>query len=541
MAVHLRHRPAPTTAPRRRDPAAAAAAFGGGALVALSLPPWGWWPLAFVGIAVLDRMVANRPARSRFFRTWLFGLAWLAPGMGWMWYLSAPGYVVAVAAYAGYLGLAAAIAPGGRWRRLALPAALTIAESVRFMFPFGGVPLASLGISQAYAPLSQTARLGGVILITWLTFMVGCALSAAWERSWRQAIALAAVPVGLIAIGLVAPSGHDGGRTLTIAIVQGGGPQGTHASDTDARVVFDRHIAATNTIDRHVDLVVWPENIIDVNDVSFADSDERAAVAAEAARLDAPFAVGVTEDEGDRFTNAQVLVLPDGQLAGRYDKVRRVPFGEYMPLRGLLKALGAPTDLVPRDALPGTKPAILDLPSGDRLGVMISWEVFFGGRARDGVSHGGSMLLNPTNGSSYTGTILQTQQIASSRLRALENGRWVAQVAPTGFSAFVTPSGHVLDRTGISEQAVRYHTVQLRGGRTIYSRIGEKPVVAAAVVVLVVGLLLARRDRRRAARLATTDAVAEVVAEDPDRSAMSDSSSAEGPTPPPRAPSRGRR
>jgi len=107
-----------------------------------------------------------------------------------MWFLPAPGYIVAVAAYSGYLGLAAAIAPGGRWRRLALPAALTIAEAIRFVFPFGGVPLASLGISQAFSPLSQTARLGGVILITWLTFMAGSALSAAWERSWRQAIAL---------------------------------------------------------------------------------------------------------------------------------------------------------------------------------------------------------------------------------------------------------------------------------------------------------------------------------------------------------------
>ncbi len=152
MAVHLRLRPAPSAAPRRRDPAAAAAAVGAGALVAASLPPWGWWPLAFVGIAILDRLVADRPARSRFVRTWLFGVAWLAPGMGWMWFLTAPGYVVAVAAYSGYLGLAAAIAPGGRWRRLALPAALTVAEAIRFVFPFGGVPLASLGISQAYSP-----------------------------------------------------------------------------------------------------------------------------------------------------------------------------------------------------------------------------------------------------------------------------------------------------------------------------------------------------------------------------------------------------
>jgi apolipoprotein N-acyltransferase len=101
MAVHLRHRPAPSTAPRRRDPAAAAAAVGAGALVAASLPPWGWWPLAFVGIAILDRLVADRPARSRFVRTWLFGVAWLAPGMGWMWFLTAPGYIVAVAAHSG--------------------------------------------------------------------------------------------------------------------------------------------------------------------------------------------------------------------------------------------------------------------------------------------------------------------------------------------------------------------------------------------------------------------------------------------------------
>jgi apolipoprotein N-acyltransferase len=525
MVVHLRHRPAAPSAPRRRDLAAGAAALGAGALVAVSLPPWGWWPLAFVGIAILDRLVADRPARSRFVRTWLFGVAWLAPGMGWMWFLTAPGYIVAIAAYAGYLGLAAAIAPGGRWRRLALPAALTVAEAIRFAFPFGGVPLATLGISQAYSPLSQTARLGGVILITWLTFMAGSALSAAWERSWRQAIVLAVVPVALIAFGAIAPSGHDNGRTLTIALVQGGGPQGTRAADTDPAVVFERHLTATRAIDRPVDLVVWPENVIDVNDVSFADSPERAAVAAEAARLHAPIAVGVTEDEGSRFTNAQIIVTPDGQLTGRYDKVRRVPFGEYVPLRGILKALGAPTDLVPRDAVPGTGPAVLDLPNGDRLGVMISWEVFFGGRARDGVSHGGTVLLNPTNGSSYTGTILQTQQVASSRLRALENGRWVAQVAPTGFTAFVTPSGEVLERTGVSERAVRYHTVALRDGTTIYGRLGEKPIVAAALVVVVGGVLLAERDRRRQRRRATptADDAPPAIEPTPDQSAMSDS------------------
>ena len=264
------------------------------------------------GIAILDRLIADRPARSRFVRTWLFGVAWLAPGMGWMWFLTAPGYIVAVAAYSGYLGLAAAIAPGGRWRRLALPAALTVAEAVRFVFPFGGVPLASLGISQAFSPLSQTARLGGVILITWLTFMAGSALSAAWERSWRQAIALAAIPVALIALGTVAPSGHDNGRTLTVALVQGGGPQGTRAVDTDPQVVFDRHLSATRAIDRPVDLVVWPENVIDVNGVAFADSPERAAVAAEASRL-----AGAHRGRRDRGRRRALHQRPDPGHARR--------------------------------------------------------------------------------------------------------------------------------------------------------------------------------------------------------------------------------
>jgi apolipoprotein N-acyltransferase len=491
--------PADVSPPRRRDLKAGFAAVGAGVLVTFSLPPWGWWPLAFVGIAILDRLVADRSARSRFVRTWLFGLAWLGPGMAWMWYLSAPGYIVATASYAGYLGLAAALSPAGKWRRLCLPAALTLAEVVRFVFPFEGVPLASLGISQAFSPLGQTARLGGVILITWLTFMAGSALAAAWGRSWREALLLAAVPVLLVLVALVAPSGHDTGKQLTIAAVQGGGPQGTRAINTDPREVFERHLDATHQINDHVDLVVWPENVIDVGDTPFANSQERTEAAAEAARLGAPLAVGVTEDIGtDHFTNAQIVVTPDDQLTSRYDKVHRVPFGEYMPLRGLLHALGAPTNLVPRDAIAGKKPAVLSLPSGERLGVMISWEVFFGDRARDAVSHGGTVLLNPTNGSSYTGTILQTQQIASSRLRALETGRWVVQVAPTGFTAFVTDNGHVLDRTGISEQAVRIHAVELRDGRTIYTRVGDLPVIAAAAVVWLVGTALARRPRGRA-------------------------------------------
>ena len=478
--------------PNRSSLAHAAISLGAGALVAASLPPWGWWPLAFAGIAVLDQLVADQPAGVRFRRGALFSVGWLAPGMGWMWYLSAPGYVAAVAMYAALQGAALAIIPAGRWRWVALPAALTVAEAIRFSFPFGGAPLASLAISQVAGPLAPLARIGGPLLLTWATLMVGVGLSMLWERrDWRPVLAIAPVAV-LLAIAFVAPDGTPTGRTIEVAFVQGGGPQGTRASNTRARDVVERHLAATRTLAPGPDLVVWPENVIDV--ARFETSVERDEVAAEAERLGVPIIVGITEEAvgRDAFVNAQVVVLPDGTISSRYEKVRRVPFGEYMPMRGLLKSLGAPVDQVPRDAVAGTGPAYLDTPEG-RVAVVISWEVFFGGRARDGVGKGGLFLINPTNGSSYTGTVLQSQQVASSRLRAIETGRWLVQVSPTGFSAFVTPDGDVRQRTGVSEQAVRTEEIELRDGSTIYVRIGDLPIVGLAALVLLASWIVLRR------------------------------------------------
>jgi apolipoprotein N-acyltransferase len=149
------------------------------------------------------------------------------------------------------------------------------------------------------------------------------------------------------------------------------------------------------------------------------------------------------------------------------------------------------------NAIAGTGPAYIELPGGTRLATVISWEVFFGGRARDGVRHGGQVLINPTNGASYTGTILQTQQVASSRLRAVETGRWLVQAAPTGFTAFVTPDGRVIDRTGVSEQKVIRHVVQLRDGRTWYVSLGDAPWIVALLLVFAAAWILTAVDRSR--------------------------------------------
>ena len=440
----------------------------------------------------------------------LFALAWLAPGMAWMWFLTAPGYIIAAILFSALHGVAAmitgAVTDQHKHRAIVGPLAHTLAEALRFSFPFGGVPLATLAISQAASPIAPIVRVGGPLLLTYVVLQIGFLLSnlrkiETRKHSVRAALISAVVIAVLPIAGAIAPHGHDIGRSLNIAAVQGGGPQGTLAINTNSRDVVIRHLEATQTIaggsastDNQLDLVIWPENVIDVS--SFSSSVERTEVAAEVARLNAPFLVGITEDLDNRyFTNAQVVVNTDGSLGDRYDKVRRVPFGEFVPMRGLLEAVGAPVDRIPRDALAGQDTAILRA-ADTTIAVVISWEVFFAGRANEGVERGATLLVNPTNGSSYTGTILQTQQIASSRLRALETGRWLVQVSPTGFSAFVSPSGQVFDRTGVSEQHVIIREVQLRSGRTIYSYIGDMPIILLMIASLLALLIVGRRKTR---------------------------------------------
>lgn len=458
-----------------------------GLCLAASVPPWGWWPLAFLGIAMWDRLLRNAKPRARIVRSIVFAAAWFTPSMLWMVDLTAPGYLIAIVVFSLYVGIAGLAVPGrssAAWVRwLALPAAFTLAEAARCTFPFGGVPLATTAMGQASAPLGQIARVLCAVGVTFAVAVIGVALSAAWER--RHVVAAAAL-AGVIALWLaaiVAPSGSDI-RTINAAVVQGGGPQGTRATETDPRDVFDRHIEASSLITTPVDLVVWPENVVAV-DAPIASARENAELSALAKDLNTTLVAGVTEDlDSSSFANASIVYLPDGSTGERYDKVRRVPFGEYVPLRWLIESVaGTNTGIPVREARAGTEPAIVRTPAGD-LAIAISWEIFFTNRGRDGVLHGGQILLNPTNGSSYWLTQVQTQQVASSQLRAIETGRWVLQAAPTGFSAIVNPSGDVLERTSISEQAVLQQDVILRSGDTIATVIGPMPVIWFSAILL---------------------------------------------------------
>jgi len=373
---------------------------------------------------------------------------------------------------------------------------------LRWTWPFGGVPLSSLAVGQVAGPLAPVLRLGGALLLVEVTIIGGVALAALLSRRWLAGGVAAGIV--LLAVGLAAagPRAEQVG-ILRVALVQGGGVQGTRALDTDEREVFDRHLEASQDVEPPVDLVVWPEDVVDVD--SLADDREGEELADEARRLDATLVAGVVEDAGpDHFLNASVAFGPDGGIADRYDKVHRVPFGEYVPLRWLIEPFGG-RYLPARDAVIGEHPAVLDTPAGE-LGVAISWEVFFGDRVREGVQAGADVVLNPTNGSSFTGTLLQTQQVASSRMRAIESDRWLLQVAPTGFSAVIGPDGTVHQRSAVSEQIVLHDTIGRRHGTTPYTRYGLAPALAVAVAGLASGWVVARRRREPPAEPGQDDA-----------------------------------
>jgi apolipoprotein N-acyltransferase len=469
------------------------ACLGTGALMAAALPPWGWWPLAFAGIVCLDRLIADRPRWARFRRGAAVGLGLYVPSLAWMIDMTAPGYAIAAVAYAALFGLAITIVPAtapGRW--VALPGAIALTELLRWSWPFGGVPLSSLAVGQVASPLAPVLRLGGALLLVEVAVVVGVGLAALGRRRWRAAgVAAAVVGVAVVA-AVVGARASATGEELRVALVQGGGPQGTRAWDTDEREVFERHLEASELVEPPVDLVLWPEDVVDVDEL--APSEENADLADLARGLDTTLVAGVVEDSGaEHFTNYSAAYDADGEIVDRYDKVHRVPFGEYVPLRWLLEPVGG-GNLTSRNARIGERPAKLSTPAGE-LSVAISWEIFFGDRVREGVEDGAQLVLNPTNGSSFTGTLVQTQQVASSRMRAIESDRALLQVAPTGFSAIIAPDGTIEQRSAVSEQTVLHGTVELRSGTTLYTRLGYGPAVAVALASLALGWLIARRGR----------------------------------------------
>jgi apolipoprotein N-acyltransferase len=542
--IVMTHRRTDRVVPRRGAVALPALASGVG--LALSLPPWGWWIVAFPAAGLLWWRLGGLRPRTRLWAGWLAGLGCYVPGLMWARSFTVPGALVLIAVEAGFTAVACLAVPAGpvAARALAFPAALTLAEAARMDWPFGGLPIGGVYLGQAGGPVLGVARLGGPLGLTVAVYLGGVGLGALIEvvatalsdgaraRAFARddpggdgatregalhgavaglgplaRVALVALAL-LVGVSVAADHAPDGGApvgTLSTAAVQGGGARGFDKSQIDPAVVLAAQMAATRRLQAGAGardaprLVLWPEDVVSL-DTALSRSPEEEVLADLARTLGATLVVGVTENVSPTaFRNEVVAWGPDGRLVARYEKVHRVPFGEYVPYRGLFAHLGN-LSAVPRDAIPGTGTGLLRTPAG-ALGAMISYEVFYADRGRAAVRSGAQLLIVPTNTSSYATAQVPTQEVAASEVQAVQQGRDLLQAAPTGYSAAITHRGRLLQRSVLGAAQVVEARLSLRAGWTAYVRYGDLPPLGLAGLALLAGWVVAgRRGPARAHR-----------------------------------------
>ncbi len=478
--------------------------LGAGALLALSLPPWGWWPLGVAGAGLFYWRLAGLRARTRVWSGWLAGLGCYLPGLFWARAFNWYGAAVLIALEALFFAAAAVLTPPGPGRAPAFVAAGTLAESLRMTWPFGGLPLGGIFLGQADGPLLQVARIGGPLLLTagvWVggvgvaTLVVGVRRSR-YAMAGRGATILGALAL-VVLLGAVVPDGGAPLRSISMTAVQGGGRRGVSKEQVDPATVFAAQVRATPALPprgRSRAVVLWPEDVISLSG-SLRGSAQDQVMAQLARRLHATVIAGVTEPAGPRsFRNEIVVWAPNGRIVDTFEKVHRVPFGEYIPLRSLFSRL-ADVSAVPSDAVPGHASGLLRTPAGP-LGTLVSFEVFYANRSRTSVRAGAELLIVPTNTSSYATAQVPTQEVAADAVQAVQTGRDLVQAAPTGYSTVVTQRGVILQRSVLGRAQVLTATVPLRRGFTPYDHWGDLPVLVAAGLLLLAGWQRARRHSR---------------------------------------------
>ena len=487
------------TLPRRGR--LAVPSLAAGVLLALSLPPWGWWPLGIAGAGLLYWRLAAQPLWRRLWCGWLAGLGCYVIGLAWARTFNWYGALALIVVEALFVAAAAVLTPPDHGRALAFVGACTLTEAARMTWPFGGLPLGGVFLGQAGGPLLQLARLGGPLLVTAGVWAggVAAATAVAWVRATlrmqrRPALGgAAAVVAGLVLLavaGAVAPDGGSPVRTLRVALVQGGGVRGLSKEQVSPTTVYDAQLAATATVAIRAgapDLVLWPENVVALNG-SLVGSPQAAQLSRLAKELRTTLMAGVTEPVSPTaFRNEIVAWGPSGRIVAVFEKVHRVPFGEYVPFRSFF-AHFADLSGVSMDAVPGHGTGLMHTPAGP-LGVLVSFEIFYAGRSHASVRAGAELLAVPTNTSSYSTSQVPSQEIAAAKIQAVETGRDLVQAAPTGFSAVVTQRGTVVERSVLGARQVLTATVALRRGMTPYDHWGDLPVVLLAVLAVAAGWL----------------------------------------------------
>ena len=492
----------------------------GGLAVYAAFPPVGAWPLAALGPALLVVALAGRSLRGSFCCGLVFGLALFVPLLSWLinvawygWFALAGAESVIFAALAvgqrlllGLPGWPAAVA--GWW---------VLVEAVRDRWPFA-FPWGRLAMSQSVAPDVRWVAIGGAPLLTFLVALTGAMLARAilttasaggWRSRSSAGAALAVVvTAGLVLAGGLLPVDPTGGApTVPVAAIQGDVPRARNLpqqlNDTE---VTQHQAAATLKLAEEVKagrlpapgLVIWPENSTSIDPRE--DPGIYADIAGAVEAIGRPMLVGEVLQDPQR--NVGQLWVPGVGPTTIYVKRQLVPFGEYIPFRGLISSFSSLPSLQPVDFTAGHR-AVVFAVGKIRLGDVICYEVGFDALVRSEVTAGANLLAVQSNDADFEidGQLGETeQQTAMARIRAIESDRAVVYASTTGESTIIAPDGGLIAHSGVWRQAVLDARVPLVSYRTLADRVGSYPeylIVLFTVLALAWAALQSLRGRKR--------------------------------------------
>jgi len=504
-----------------------------GLLLCSSYPRFNWWWAAVIAFAALA-WVLTRPATTPvggFGYGFLFGLVFYLPLIHWVSILVGAMPLLALVGvcslFPAIFGLSAVVVrqlPGWPIWFAVLWAAQ---EWLKSTVPFGGFPWGVVAAGQTDGPFLPLARLGGVPLLSLAIVLVGCSATAitleivSWLRASRRpgaahddgepadsppAVVLPAICICLVFFAAAAiwpqvrHSGTGSGNEpiVTAAVVQGNVPRLGLEFNAQRLAVLANDVQQTRRLadDVHAgrapqpDFVVWPEDASEVDPLRNPDAAQQITAAVEA--IGAPILVGTVLDvagqprEAPAQTNTVIVWNPKTGPADRHDKRIVQPFGEYLPWRGFFRQLSGLADLAGY-IVPGTGTGVVR-PAGIPVGIATCWEVIFDRALRDSVRNGAEVLAVPANNANFNQTMSE-QQLAFSKMRAVELDRYTVVASNVGISALVTPDGRELGRTDFFEPGYLDNQVRRKTTLTPAARWG--PIVQGSLVVIAVTVLLA--------------------------------------------------
>jgi len=499
------------------------AAVAGGLILTAAFPPIGAWPLAPLGPALLVVALQGRSLRASFAVGLLFGLALFVPLLSWLinlaWYAWAA-LAIAEAVIFALLAMGQRVLLSLRAWPVAVAGWWVAAEALRDRWPYA-FPWGRLAMSQAGTPTAPWTAIGGAPLLSFLLALTGSTL--AWlllapgtasglRRRLLPALVLAGA-VGLALAGGLLPVDPVPAGTpfATVAAVQGSVPHARTLPDLlRATTVTANHAAVTEKLAEQVragrrpapDLVIWPENSTDLDPRQYPSVFGTITAAVQA--IDRPVLVG--EVLRNPLRNVGQLWTPGRGPGPLYVKRQLVPFGEYIPFRGLLSHITSLVALQPENFTAGRR-AVVFHAGPIRLGDVICYEVGFDGLVSSEVRAGANLLAVQTNDATFEvdGQLGESlQQLAMARIRAVESDRAVVVASTTGVSAIIAPDGSLVARTGTWRQAVLESRVPLLHKITLADRVGAGPeylitgLTVAAFGWAAYGWAMARRRRARA-------------------------------------------